>query len=183
MVITPEALVAAGILFGLRVLNNAISTVRLIMLARNRQALTFVLSVFETLIFAYTIASVVTDLTNILNLAAYSVGFAVGGWAGMWIEARLITSHMIVNVFTPVLGHEIADALRNEGFGVTETLSEGRDGEVMMLRSVVQKRDMNKVINTIRRVKEDAFIAVEEARAVERGWVRMRADRPSVTGS
>jgi uncharacterized protein YebE (UPF0316 family) len=183
MVITPEALVAAGILFGLRVLNNAISTVRLIMLARNKQALTFVLSVFETLIFAYTIASVVTDLQNVLNLAAYSVGFAVGGWAGMWIEARLITSYMIVNVFTPVLGHEIADALREQGFGVTETVSEGRDGEVMMLRSVVQKRDTNKVIDTIRRVKDDAFIAVEEARAVERGWVRMRAARPSVTGS
>jgi uncharacterized protein YebE (UPF0316 family) len=162
-------------------LNNAISTVRLIMLARNKQVLTFILSVFETLIFAYTIANVVTDLANILNLLAYSVGFAVGGWVGMWLETRLITSYMIVNVFTPLLGHEIADALRQAGFGVTETLSEGRDGEVMMLRSVVQKRDMNKVIEIVRQVKEDAFIAVEEARAVERGWVR--AARPSVTES
>jgi hypothetical protein len=43
MTITSEALVAAGILFSLRVLNNAISTVRLIMLARNKQVLTFIL--------------------------------------------------------------------------------------------------------------------------------------------
>ncbi|MDZ4763889.1 MAG: DUF5698 domain-containing protein [Chloroflexota bacterium] len=181
--ITTDVLIAAALLFFLRVMNNAVSTVRLIMLARQRRALTFVLSVIETLIFAVTIGSVVTDMGNLLNLAAYSVGFAVGGYVGMWIEARLITGHLIVNIFTPKKGHEIAVTLRDQGFGVTETIGEGKDGKVSMLRSVVNKRDMSHLIDIVQGMHEEAFIAVEEARAVERGWVRMRAGRPSATGS
>lgn len=180
---TPELLLGAAVLFALRIANNAISTVRLIMLARQRRTLTFVLSFFETVIFAITIGSVVTDLTNWLNILSYSLGFSVGGYVGMWIEARLITSYLIVNIFTPHKGHEIAVALREQGFGVTETVGEGRDGRVTMLRSVVQKRDMERMLGVVRGLHEDAFIAVEEARAIERGWVGMRAARQPANGS
>jgi uncharacterized protein YebE (UPF0316 family) len=172
--ITPEILLGAALLFTLRVLNNAIGTVRLITLSRQRRTITFILSFFESLIFAVTIAVVVTDLTNLINLTAYCTGFAVGSWVGMVLEARLITSYMIVNIFAAQKGHEIAVAVRERGFGITETVGKGRDGDVIMLRSVVQKRDLNRLLEVIHSQNENAFIAVEEARSVERGWLGLR---------
>lgn len=183
LTITPETLGMAALLFAMRVLNNSISTIRLITLARQQRLITAVLGFFEALIFAVTIAWVVTDLTNVLNLFMYCFGFAVGGFVGMWLESRLITSYSIVNIFARHRGHELAAALRSHGFGVTETVGEGLTGEVTMLRSVVTRRDLPRVMDIIRSAHPDAFIAVEEARTVSRGHVngirRLRAEGQS----
>lgn len=173
MIFTVDTILIAIAIFGLRVLNNAIGTVRLIMLSRQRRLLTFVLGFFESLIFAITVATVVTDLSNVLILMAYCTGFAVGAYVGMAIEARFITSYMIVNIFAKHNGHDIAVTLRNAGFGVTETIGEGRDGRVILLRSVTDRRHLGRLRDIVQQVHPDAFIAVEEARSVERGWVRL----------
>ena len=169
---TTEAITFALILFGLRVLNNAIGTIRLIVMNRQQRGLAAVMAFFEAGLFAYTVANVVTDLTNVLNLFAYCGGFAVGNWLGMALESRFITSYMTVNVITPARGHEIALALREHGFGVTETVGEGRDGKVTMLRSVVTHRDVPRLLDLVRTTHPEAFVAVEEARTVQRGWMR-----------
>jgi uncharacterized protein YebE (UPF0316 family) len=173
MTLTVEILTGALLIFGLRVLNNAIGTVRLIMLSRQRPLLTFGLGFIESLIFALTFAGVIADLTNIPNLLAYCGGFAVGTYVGMAIEARFITSYMIVNVFAKQNGHDIAVLLRNAGFGVTETVGEGRDGKVIMLRSVTERRHLSRLREIVEKIHPEAFIAIEEARSVERGWVRI----------
>jgi len=180
LTITTETLALATLIFGLRVLNNSISTIRLITLARQQRFITAFLGFFEALIFAVTVAWVVTDLTNLLNMFAYCFGFSVGGFVGMWLESRLITSYSIVNIFANQKGHEIAQALRSHGFGVTETLGEGLKGEVTMLRSVVTRRDLARVMDIVQNAQPDAFVAVEEARTVARGYIsgirRLRTD-------
>jgi uncharacterized protein YebE (UPF0316 family) len=173
MTITIDILTGAAVIFGLRVLNNAIGTVRLIMLSRQRPLLTFGLGFIESLIFALTFAGVIADLSNIPNLLAYCGGFAVGTYVGMAIEARFITSYLIVNIFAKQNGHDMAVLLRKAGFGVTETIGEGRDGKVILLRSVTDRRHLGRLRDIVQQVHPEAFIAVEEARSVERGWVRL----------
>lgn len=172
---TLEGLAFAIFLFLLRILNNAIGTVRLILITRDQRFLASVLAFLEALIFAVVFANVVSDLTNIANLMAYCAGFAIGGYVGMAIESRYITSYVIATVITQERGHHIATALRDCGFGVTETVGEGRDGMVLMLRSVIARRDISDVLRTVREVQPDAFVSVEEARAIQHGWVRQMA--------
>lgn len=169
---TSEALLTAFLIFFLRVLNVGIGTVRLVIVTRQQRILASALGFIESLIFAITMASVVTDLNNIVNLIAYCGGFAVGSYLGMIFEARFITSYMSVNVITHHNGHDIALALREAGYGVTETFGEGRDGEVTMLRSVVLNREVPKLLHIIRQTCPDAFVAVEQARSVQRGYIR-----------
>lgn len=176
---TAEIVAFAALIFVLRVVNTAVGTVRLVVVTRQQRWLASALAFLEALIFAVVMANVVNDLTNILNLLAYCGGFAAGSWVGMAIETRFITSYMTVNVVTATRGHEIALALREHGYGVTETLGEGRDGTVAMLRSVVINRDVPKVLDIIRGVQSDVFVAVEEARAVHRGWIRASRIQPS----
>lgn len=177
---TTEALISAGIIFILRVLNNGIGTIRLISLARQQRMLTVVLGFFEALIFAITIAGVVADLTNVLNMLAYCGGFSVGAYVGMLIEARFITSFVSVNIISATHGHEIAMALREHGFGVTETFGEGLNGKVTMLHSVVNRRDMPKVAQIIHAQHPEAFISVGETRNVHHGWIRGIRSQPTI---
>jgi uncharacterized protein YebE (UPF0316 family) len=170
--LTIEGLLFAGLIFVLRVLNYAISTVRMVAISRQQRWLSASLAFLEAMIFAVVIANIVNDLDNLVNLMAYCLGAAAGGWVGMALESRFITSYMTVNIITSNKGHDIAMALRDKGYGVTETVGEGRDGPVTMLRSIVVSRDVPNVLKVSRAIDNSAFIAVEEARAIQRGWLR-----------
>lgn len=162
------------LIFSLRATNNMLSTIRIITMTYGRRWLAVVLSFVESLIFAFTASVVLTDFDNIPKLLAYAGGFAIGGYFGMALEERFITGYMTVNVITGDNGHDIALALRGEDFGVTETIGEGKEGKVTMLRSVIERHHVPDVLDTIRDINPDAFVTVEEARAVHRGWLRAR---------
>ncbi len=162
----------AVLLFFLRVLNNGMFTIRMILITRGRKTVAAIFAFIEATIFALTTGLVVNDLTNPVILIAYSGGFAVGGYFGQIVESRFVKGYLSVNVVSPGMGHEIAVALRDAGFGVTETNGEGKDGHVMLVRCIIERRAANEVIDIIRGVSPDAFISVEETRTVRSGYVR-----------
>jgi uncharacterized protein YebE (UPF0316 family) len=167
-----EAILLASGIFILRVVNNAVGTIRLVVLTRDSRMLAFVLGFLESIIFAVTLGPVVTNLGDTINLIAYALGFSVGGWVGQIIEARFVSSFVTVNIISTEKGHDIALALRGGGFGVTETVGEGTGGFVAVLRSVVSRQQVPKVLRSVNDVDVGAFVTVEEARAVHRGWIR-----------
>jgi uncharacterized protein YebE (UPF0316 family) len=158
--------------FVLRIANNALGTMRFILISRQRQFPAAVLAFIESVIFAFTAANVIRDLTDPIMLTAYSGGFAIGSYVGMALEQRFVRSFVTVNVISPVKGHEIALALRDAGFGVTETVGEGKDGLVTMLRAIVDRRDSPHASDIVRDLSPDAFIAMEETRAIRQGYFR-----------
>lgn len=172
MTLSNEAVALAFFLFSLRVINSAVGTLRLIVMARGRRILTAIFGFFEALIFAYVTANIVTDLSNLLNLSAYCLGFSVGLWVGMVIEERYVTSYVKLNIISPVHGHEIATALRQLGHGVTEVEGHGVNGQVTMLNSVVLRRDVPEMLKSIYAIHRSAFVTMEEARLVQHGWLR-----------
>jgi uncharacterized protein YebE (UPF0316 family) len=169
---TPDAVLLATFIFALRIVNSALGTVRVIVTVHQHRWLSSVLSFVEALIFAVVIANVVNDLSNFLNLLAYCGGFALGNYIGMVIESRYITSYVTATIIVQDKGHDIAAALRQHGYGVTETLGEGRDGTVSLLRSVLYQRDVPDMLKIVRQVHPEAFVSVEEARAIHKGWIR-----------
>ena len=170
-VVILEVVFTALAIFVLRVVNYAIGTVRMIAITRNLRLLAAVLAAIEALVFAVVIAGVVQDLDNLINLFAYCAGAAVGSYVGMIIEARLVRGYMIANVFTNGDGDLLANQLREAGFGVTTTESQGRDGLVMILRTVLDKREMKRFSTLVNEIKPGAFMVAEEARNVQHGWL------------
>ncbi len=167
-----DPLLWAFVIFILRVVNSAVGTMRMVVVARDRRLLASAMAFIEALMFAVVIANVVSDLGNLPNLMAYCGGFAVGNYVGMAIEARLVTSYVIVNIISMHGGHDIAVALRNSGHGATEIKGAGGSGDVIMLSSVVQRRDVPDVLKTVYSINPKAFVTMEEARTVLHGWIR-----------
>lgn len=169
--ITVENLLGAFALFTLRIINNSVGTINVIALVRQKRLLAFVLSFTEAFIFAVVIANVVKDLSNWLNILAYCGGFAAGSYVGMIIEARFIISYVTVTAITALNGHDIADAAREQGYAMTETIGEGRDGKVSILSSTVTRNHLPPLIKIIQNVNPKAFISIEEVRSVQRGYI------------
>lgn len=161
------------LIFVLRVSNNVIGTIRLILVSREQRVWGFAFASLESLLFAYTAGHVITDLNNLPNLAAYVFGFAVGGIVGMQVENRYVKSYESVTVIaTREVSHEMALALRDAGHGVTEIMGEGAHGEVEELRIIVHRRDLHQVLRIIHNIKEDVFVTVEHSEFIRGGWIR-----------
>jgi uncharacterized protein YebE (UPF0316 family) len=170
--ITSDALFLATLIFALRVFNSAVGTIRLVVMARGQVFLTVVLGFIEALIFAYVTASIVTDLSNVLNMVAYCGGFSLGIYVGMVLDRRYVVTYVRLNIITKEHGREIATALRELGYGVTEVDAVGGSGGVSMLNSVMSRRDSAHALKAIYKVNPEAFVTLEEARSVQHGWMR-----------
>ena len=169
--LTPEILFGALFIFALRVFNYAISTFRLVMISRGQKLVAATMAFIEALIFIMVMATVITDIDDLPRLFAYCMGAAVGSYVGMWLESRLITSYSTVTVIASDKGEAIAEHLRNSGYGVTLTIGQGRDGDVSVVRSTINNREMRRFIHNVESVNEDAFIEIEQSRTLQRGWV------------
>lgn len=167
-----ELLLRAGAIFLLRVLGNMVITLRLVMLMRGGRLVVTLLAALESLIFAVALGSVVQDLNNILNLAAYCVGFAVGAYLGMDLEQRLIQRFVAVQVISSVASHAIAAAIRAAGFGATESWGQGAQGEVGSVRVVVGHQEVRDVVRIVHDIDQAAFVTIEELRGISHGYFR-----------
>lgn len=161
------------LIFALRVTNNAIGTVRLMLMLRGRRVMAFTLALVESLLFAFTAGHVITDLNNFPNLAAYALGFAVGGVVGVQVEKRFVKAYESVTVIASrEVSHEMALALRERGHGVTEIMGLGAHGEVEELRIIVHRRELHQVLRIIHEIKDDVFVTVEHSDIIGGGWIR-----------
>jgi uncharacterized protein YebE (UPF0316 family) len=167
---TREALLLAGLIFVLRVLNQSLDTLRIMFMLRGQKLWAWILGFAETVIFVITLSSVINDLNNILNIVAYAGGFASGNTLGIYLEGRLALGFINVRVVSPKRGSALVERLRKEGFAVTEIPARGKDGAVSLLNASVRRRDLIKVRKIVEAVDEKAFITGEEMRPLGRGF-------------
>lgn len=162
----------ALLIFSLRVLGVALSTIRVLLMTRGMKYTSAFLGFFEVLVYAVAIGTVVQDLSNIPYLLSYCLGFSVGTLLGMWLEERMAIGFATIRVISPGKGKQVAAALREAGYGVTEGRARGRDGSVGTVKTVVRRRDVEAASAIIYHVAPEAFVTVEETRRVEHGYLR-----------
>lgn len=169
--------VAALLIFLARVLNITLATMRTLVMTRGLRVVSAVLGFFEALIFAVVISQVVQDLGNVWNLVSYSAGFAGGILVGLTIEQRLAMGYATLNIVSSHKAHEVAEAIRQAGFGATESWGHGSEGRVGLVRTVVNRREVSRISDVINKADPASFVTIEETRSVWRGHLGMMQTR------
>ncbi|UYN92763.1 MAG: DUF2179 domain-containing protein [Anaerolineales bacterium] len=164
-----DVLLALGV-FMLRVINQSLDTLRVVMMLRGRKVATWILGFLETVIFIVALSSVITGLDNVLNIIGYSAGFATGNTLGMWVEDRLAIGYINLRVVSRKRGTAVVELLRAEGYGVTEIPARGKDGTVSLLNLSVRRKEVDEVQRLVESVDDTAFITSEETRPLRRGF-------------
>ena len=101
----------------------------------------------------------------------------MGGYLGLVAEQRLITRYVAAQIISPQYSHEIAEAVREAGFGATEGWGQGASGVVGSVTVVVIHRQLDQLLSVVHRVDSAAFVTMEELRGVSKGYIR-RLARP-----
>lgn len=159
------------VIFGLRIVDVSLATLRMLLSVRGIKFIAPIIGFFEVLIWILAIGTAIQHLDSPFHLIGYAGGFAVGTLVGLLIEERMAIGMAAIRVMSRHGGVEIAEALRDRGFGVTEFAGQGREGHVEVVDAVLRRRDLPAVLREVTFWDSDAFITVQEPRAIHQGWL------------
>ncbi|HEX7118305.1 MAG TPA: DUF2179 domain-containing protein [Longimicrobiales bacterium] len=156
-------------IFLLRIGDVSLATLRILLSMRNVRLLVPLIGFFEVLIWIFAVGNAIRNLNSPLHLLGYAGGFATGNLVGLWLEEKLAIGMAVIRVVSRYGGVELAEALREKGFGVTEFAGQGRDGTVEIVDTVVRRREVGAVLREIDRWDPQAFVMIEEPRSIRHG--------------
>ena len=132
------------------------------------------LGFIQALIWIVAVGNAINYLNSWYHILGYAAGYATGTMVGMTIERLLAYGLSQVRIVSQHGGVEIAEALREHGYGATEVPGYGRDGGVEIVHSVVQRQHLDDVVKIVDRWDEKAFVTVEEPRVLRGGLLARR---------
>lgn len=159
------------VIFGLRIIDVSLGTVRMLLSVQGRRTATAVLGMVEVTIWVLAVGTAINNLTSPLHLLGYAGGFGAGSAIGLWFEDRLAFGFVTLRIMSPNAGVEAADALRSAGFGVTEFAAHGANGRVEVAISVVRRKRLREAYEILDMWAPEAFVTVEMPRTVRRGFL------------
>lgn len=168
--LSPAAWLNALLVFGLRITDMSLDTLRVLFVVRGQKKVAWVLGFFQSAVFVIAITRVLADLSNPLVLFGYAAGFATGNVLGILVEERLAVGHIQLQIVSRLRGPAVAKALRASGYGVTEISARGKDGTVRLLTASVLRKDAARARKIAHEADENAFITSEDVRPVRRGF-------------
>ena len=163
----------ALLIFGLRLTDVSMGTVRTIMVMRGMRKVAALIGFVEVSIWVVAISRVIGNLDSIWSVLGYGGGFAAGTLLGMWIEDKLALGHVYVHVISTAKGQELAHSIREAGYGATQVQAEGKSGPVRVIDVVVPRKQAKSLLRLVNEIDDDSFVTVEEARKVMRGYQRV----------
>lgn len=162
------------LIFGLRIIDVSLDTMRVIAVIRGKRGIAAALGFVQALVWIVAVGNAVKHLDSIWHVLGYAGGFAAGTFIGVTIERTLAYGVAMVRVVSQHSGVEIAEALRERGYGVTEYPGFGRDGAVEIVNCVVQRSHLEEVTVMVRQWDPHAFVTVEEPTVLSGGSIAAR---------
>lgn len=151
-----------------RIFDVSLNTLRIIYLSKGFKTLVPFLGFFEVLIWLLAVTRIFADLDNWVAYIAYPLGFALGNFIGMKIEEKLAVGVELIRIITKKDASELISALRNKGFSVTAIKAEGSQGDVGVLYSIIDRKNIEEYVKTMLKYNPNAFYTVEDVRFVSK---------------
>jgi uncharacterized protein YebE (UPF0316 family) len=156
-------------IFFARICDVTLGTLRVIFVARGQKNIAPFLGFFEVFIWIIVISELLSSANNMVCYIAYAGGYATGNFVGMIIEERIAIGVVLMRIFASNNGSELAEKLRENGFGTTLIHGEGAEGRVDILQVVVSRKSSINVAKLLNNFNPNIFYVIEDIRAVRKG--------------
>jgi uncharacterized protein YebE (UPF0316 family) len=182
-VVSPEIyalLILPLLIFLARVADVSMETIRVIYISRGIKYLAPIIAFFEIVIWLFAMEVVMSDLSNIANFFAFSLGFATGTYVGLVIEEKLSIGMVVLRIITTEeeTDEEILKFMEAEHCGVTSLDGRGTRGNVRMILSLVNRTELPRITQYLQENKPHAFFSIEDVRYANEGVFRPKTTNP-----
>src|SRR3989339_242816 len=145
------------LIFLARVADVSIGTVRLIFVSKGFKILSPILGFFEVLIYIITVTKILSDMTNPWLYIVYALGYATGNYVGMYIEEKLSIGKVMIRIITQKDSKQLIAKLKEKNYNLTIVNATGKRGKVKLIFSVIDKKELKKVIGIINATNPKSF--------------------------
>ena len=159
------------IIFLIQITYVTLFTLRTIFVVRGKTQVAAVISVIEVFIYISGLSIVLSNLDNMLNLIVYCASYGFGVILGSYIEHKMALGFTQIQVITSNLSEDLPNILREQGFGVTSWLAEGRDGQRLVLNILAKRKCCNRLEETVKFFDPEAFIIAFEPTRFSGGFL------------
>lgn len=156
-------------IFFSKVIENALATLRLIVVANGKKWLGAFLQFIVALVWVFVTGAVVTGIKkDPLKVIFFALGSFVGSYVGSIIEERLaLGNNMITAIVDPKNANKIITELGKEHYGVTMLKGSGTTKDKIILMSMIPRKKRQEVTDIIKNFEPNAFISAEKVASVQ----------------
>lgn len=162
-------------IFIAKIIEISISTIRLVYINKGEKLIGACLGFVEILIWLIVVSSVLNNITeDPIKILIYAVAFSLGNYIGVTIESKIAVGlsslQVVVNEND---GSNLADILREQGYGVTIVDGTGRDDSKKQLLFIQLKRKkISETVKLIQSINSDAFISINDVKSLRGGFIK-----------
>ncbi|MGI6450187.1 MAG: DUF2179 domain-containing protein [Desulfitobacteriia bacterium] len=158
------------LIVAINVVYVSLTTVRFILMIKGLRAHASLLSVLEVFVYIMGLSIILNNLNSYWNIAAYCLGYGLGVYLGSRIEERLALGYITAEVIVDTVNETIPVALRENGFGVTTWIGEGRDGKRLVMMVLAKRKRQQELLKIIDSLCPHAFVIFEEPKYFRGGF-------------
>lgn len=159
--------------FGARILDVSLGTMRTITIVQGRLKTSFILAFFEVAIWLAIISVVLAKVQKAPVVGIfYALGYATGTVVGIAIEKKMALGQIVIRTMVAARGEETARALRDAGFGVTTFFGYGMNGVVTEILVAGLRKEAKQILSIIKKFEPNPFYILEQTGSIS------KIDRP-----
>lgn len=159
-----------------KIFEVSLGTLRIVLINRGERLIGACIALVEITLWLIIAGSVLADYkSDPLKMVAYALAYALGNYAGSWLEERLAFGLCSIQcvAMEKDTAEKICDALRSHGFGVTELTVHGRDGnDHYMLLTTLRRKLSGEAMALMQAVDPSAVITVSDVKSQRGGYLR-----------
>ena len=153
------------LIFVFKVLENTLSTLRIIVVANGRKLLGSILQGVIALVWAFSTGLVVVDvLKDPFKVVSFTLGSLVGSYIGSLIEEKIaMGTNMLTAVIDKSYSSKIIRSLKKQKYDVIVLNGKRKDEFKNILFIMVKRKKRNDVIKLIKNIDSNSTVIVESA--------------------
>ncbi len=162
------------IFFG-KILEVAVSTVRLVLINRGERVKGAVTGFFEISLWIVVTGTVLVGFQeDIIRCVIFAIAFALGNYVGSWLEGKLAFGLCSIQVIInkDESAESVVKELRDNGFGVTIMEGEGKSGQREILLLHLKRKRIPAAMSMIKSKLDSAVITVNDVRVINGGFIK-----------
>ena len=163
------------IIFCAKIIEVSISTVRLVFINKGERVKGAILGFAEIMIWLIVVSSVLNNISeDPMKMFVYAAAFSLGNYVGVTIESKIAVGLASIQVVVgQKSGEVLADALREQGYGVTIIDGKGKNESIKNLLFIQLKRKkIPEAVKLIKQHNPEAYITVNDIKSMMGGYIK-----------
>ena len=153
------------LIFLSKIIENALATLRLIVVANGKKLIGAILQFVVALAWILVTGAVVVDIKNDpLKIIVFALGSFAGSYFGSVLEEKIALGYYLLTIIIEKQnGKKITELLRNHHFAVTSVKALGKENEKYVLMILTKRKYRKKIISLIKTIEKNPMIITEKA--------------------